>query len=101
MPPQAIEQRSEFIEMVGLMVQTFGLRRISGRILGLLMFDGTVLSAHDMAEMLETSKGSVSTGLQELQAKSVIHKISHSVCGAVDPVRCTGAKICQRNPRNT
>lgn len=78
MPPQAIEQRSEFIEMVGLMVQTFGLRRISGRILGLLVFDGAVLSAQDMAEVLETSKGSVSTGLQELQAKSVIHKISHS-----------------------
>ncbi len=66
MSPQALEQRSEFIEMVGLVVQAFGLCRIFGRILGLLILDGTAPSAQNMAEMLETSKGTVSTGLQEI-----------------------------------
>lgn len=66
MSPQALEQRSESIEMVGLVVQAFGLRRIFGRILGLLNLDGTAPSAQNMAEMLETGKGTVSTGLQEI-----------------------------------
>ncbi|SHF75949.1 DNA-binding transcriptional regulator GbsR, MarR family [Loktanella atrilutea] len=69
--------RLEFIEAIGLRLQAFGLLRASGRILGLLVFDGTDMSAPGLATALGISKGSVNTGLQELQSRSVIRKVSH------------------------
>ncbi|MCF7701819.1 GbsR/MarR family transcriptional regulator [Loktanella sp. M215] len=69
--------RENFIEMIGLSVQDFGLRRASGRILGLMVFDGAEMSAPALSDALGISKASVNTGLQELQSRSVIRKISH------------------------
>lgn len=68
--------RSDFIEMVGLIAQDEGLPRISGRIMGLLLFDGRPYSFGELATVLQVSRGSVSANARMLSERGVIRKVA-------------------------
>lgn len=70
------EIRSDFIEMMGLIAQDEGLSRISGRIMGLLLFDGGPYSFGELATELKVSRGSISANARMLSEKGVIRKIA-------------------------
>jgi DNA-binding transcriptional regulator GbsR (MarR family) len=57
--------RSEFIEKTGLISQAEGLPRIAGRVFGLLIFDGDMVSFGDLATRLQVSRASISTSIAE------------------------------------
>ena len=68
--------RSDFIETVGLIAQDEGFPRISGRIMGLLMFDGRPYSFGELATALQVSRGSVSANARLLSERGVIRKVA-------------------------
>ncbi len=70
------EIRADFIEKVGMMSQSDGLPRISGRVLGLLIFDGTAVSFGDLAEQLQVSRGSISSASRMLVDRGMIKRVS-------------------------
>jgi DNA-binding transcriptional regulator GbsR (MarR family) len=67
---------SQFIENMGLHYQHYGLSRISGRILGLLLVTPQPISSEEMAEALQVSRSSVSTNLRTLLMTGLIEKVS-------------------------
>lgn len=66
--------RLEFIELVGRIVQAEGLPRNAGRLLGLLIFDGGQISFGDLAEILQISRGSVSSSSRMLEEFGLIRR---------------------------
>lgn len=68
------EIRTQFIEDMGLMAQGDGMARIAGRILGLLIFDGTSASFSDLADELQVSRGSISVNVRMLIDRGIIRK---------------------------
>ncbi len=66
----------EFIESMGLYFERFGLARIGGRILGLLMVADRPLSLEDMSTALQVSRASVSTNMRLITASSLAEQIS-------------------------
>lgn len=56
----------EFIEELALFYEKWGVPRIGGKILGLLLTEEGKLSSEDIASKLAISKGSVSTNLRLL-----------------------------------
>ncbi len=72
----AAHTRAEFIELVGLIVQAEGLPRNAGRLLGLLIFDGGRVSFAELAENLQISRGSVSSGSRLLEEFGLIKRVS-------------------------
>lgn len=66
----------EFIESMGVYFERFGLARIGGRILGLLMVADRPLSLDDLASMLQVSRASISTNLRLITASSLAEQIS-------------------------
>lgn len=74
--PHHSETRSDFIEKVGLISQAEGLPRIAGRIFGTLVFDGSIVSFGDLAEMLQVSRASVSTSVRLLEERGLIKRIA-------------------------
>jgi DNA-binding transcriptional regulator GbsR (MarR family) len=72
-----LEPREKVIEDFGLYFEQYGLPRILGRIYGLLLItDEPVLGLDDMAEQLGISKASASTTARQLQAFTLIEKVS-------------------------
>jgi DNA-binding transcriptional regulator GbsR (MarR family) len=67
---------SQFIENMGLHYQHYGLSRISGRILGLLLVTLHPISSEEMAETLQVSRSSVSTNLRTLLMTGLVEKVS-------------------------
>lgn len=70
------DNRSDFIEKVGLITQAEGLPRIAGRIFGMLVFDGETVSFSDLADRLEVSRASVSTSMRLLEERSLIKRVA-------------------------
>ena len=66
----------EFIESMGIYFERYGLPRIGGRILGLLMVADRPLSLDDMASTLHVSRASVSTNMRLISASSLADHIS-------------------------
>ncbi|PWE29150.1 hypothetical protein C4N9_10090 [Pararhodobacter marinus] len=66
--------RSDFITLMGQMVESHGLSPISGRIMGLLIFDGEARSFSDLATELGVSRGSISANARLLVARGSIMK---------------------------
>lgn len=65
----------KYIEDVGLFYERFGLAKMSGRILGLLMAtDEEKVSFDDMVIQLQASKGSVSGNINFLLKQNLIEK---------------------------
>lgn len=74
--PQQSKQ-AHFVEEVGLMFESVGLPRMAGRIFGwLLVSDPPQQSHNELAEMLQASKGSISTMTRLLIQLSLIERIS-------------------------
>lgn len=66
----------EFIESMGVYFERYGLPRIGGRILGLLMVADRPLSLDDLAGMLRVSRASISTNMRLITASSLAEPIS-------------------------
>lgn len=65
-----------FIERLGLYFEEFGLPRISGRLLGLLLISDRPLSLDEIATELRVSRGSVSTNARMLTRTKLIERVS-------------------------
>jgi DNA-binding transcriptional regulator GbsR (MarR family) len=61
---------------MGLHYQHYGLSRISGRILGILLVTPHPISSEEMAETLQVSRSSVSTNLRTLLMTGLVEKVS-------------------------
>ncbi len=69
--------RAGFIDFMGRALETQGMPPISGRILGLLIFDGTARSFSDLATELGVSRGSISANSRSLVARGMLEKVNH------------------------
>jgi DNA-binding transcriptional regulator GbsR (MarR family) len=63
-PERLTFEQSEFIESMGVFFEYFGLPRIIGRLMGLLMLADHPLTLDDMARALLVSRASVSTNIR-------------------------------------
>lgn len=66
----------EFIESMGIYFERYGLPRIGGRVLGLLMVADRPLSLDDLAGMLRVSRASISTNMKLITASSLAEQTS-------------------------
>lgn len=64
----------EFIEQLGLMSKNDGMPRIAGRIYGLMLLREGPLCLDDIAELLQVSKGSVSTNARRLERMGILER---------------------------
>lgn len=67
---------SQFIENMGLHYEAYGLPRIGGRILGLLLVAPGPVSSEEMADALQVSRSSISTNLKTLLMSELVEKVS-------------------------
>ena len=70
------EVRTEYIEKMGLIVQTEGLPRSAGRLVAMLMFDGRTVSFGELAEELQISRGGVSTAVRILEDRGLVKRVT-------------------------
>ena len=70
------QSRENFVESIGMFFQTEGMPRTSGRLLGLLIFDGQPVSFGDLADRLKVSRGSISTSSRMLEQAGLIKRVS-------------------------
>ncbi|MDB4254687.1 MarR family transcriptional regulator [bacterium] len=68
--------RSEFIEKIGLIKQAEGLPRIAGRVFGMLIFDGEMVSFGDLATRLQVSRASISTSIRLLEERGLVKRMT-------------------------
>jgi DNA-binding transcriptional regulator GbsR (MarR family) len=64
-----------FIERMGLTLESEGLPRIAGRIFGLLLVSEDARSLDDLAAELRVSKGSVSTNTRLLEQRGLLERV--------------------------
>jgi len=69
-------QTMEFVERMGLALESDGLPRIAGRIFGLLLLSEDCRSLDDLATELGVSKASVSTNARLLEQRGVLERNS-------------------------
>ncbi len=67
---------SQFVENMGLHYQEYGLTRIAGRIIGLLLISPKPISSEEMAEALQVSRSSISTNIRTLLVWELVEKVS-------------------------
>ncbi|MEN4011439.1 MAG: hypothetical protein AB1453_14375 [Chloroflexota bacterium] len=67
---------SQFIENMGLHFEEYGIPRIGGKILGLLLVSSRAVSPEEMAEILQVSRSSISTNLRTLQIAGLAERVS-------------------------
>lgn len=65
-----------FIESLGLYYENFGVPRIGGRMLGLMLLVSQPISAEQIAATLRISRGSVSTNVRTLGLMNMIDQVS-------------------------
>lgn len=69
------EERASYVEDFGLLCEGFGLPRMVGRVLGaLLISDPPDLSAEELAETLQASRGSISSATRTLIQMGLVQK---------------------------
>jgi len=69
-------KKRQFIEDIGMFFESQRMPRMAGRVIGLLLIsDPPVLTAGDIGDMLEISKGSVSTNTRFLLQLGMVEKI--------------------------
>ena len=66
---------ANFVERMGLALETDGLPRIAGRVFGLLLISEGERSLDDLASELRVSKGSVSTNARLLEQRGILERI--------------------------
>jgi DNA-binding transcriptional regulator GbsR (MarR family) len=69
------EPVADFIEQMGLALESDGLPRIAGRIFGLLLVSEDARSLDELATELRVSKASVSTNARLLEQRGVLERI--------------------------
>ncbi len=67
---------THFIESMGRYFESYGIPRIGGRILGLLLIAHEPLSAEEIASILKVSRGSISTNFRLLLASALAEKVT-------------------------
>jgi DNA-binding transcriptional regulator GbsR (MarR family) len=67
---------TRFIENLAQYFESFGIPRIGGRILGLLLVSSEPLSAEDISTTLKVSRGSVSTNIRFALQVGLAEKVS-------------------------
>ncbi|MEN8840022.1 MAG: MarR family transcriptional regulator, partial [Octadecabacter sp.] len=68
--------RADFIEKTGLITQAEGLPRIAGRVFGLLIYDGSMVSFGDLATKLQVSRASISTSIRLLEERGLVKRVA-------------------------
>ena len=69
------EERAGYAEDFGLLFEGFGLPRMVGRVLGVLLISGgSEFSAEDLAEALQASRGSISSATRTLVAMGLVQR---------------------------
>lgn len=66
---------TEFIETMGLRFQEQQMPRIAGRLFGLLLIEGGPLSFGELSDLLQVSRGSVSTNARMLAEFGLIERV--------------------------
>jgi DNA-binding transcriptional regulator GbsR (MarR family) len=66
----------DFVERMGRIMETEGMPRIAGRILGFLLIHEGAFSLDDLAEQLQVSKASVSTNARLLEQVGALERTS-------------------------
>ena len=74
MPPDS-QIKQGFIQDFGDRYQSFGLSKLMGRVVGLLIFEAGPLSLDEIAEQLQHSKGPVSQITRRLTEHGLIRKV--------------------------
>lgn len=76
--PLAGDRRTllQFIENIGLHFEEYGVPRIGGKILGLLLASSRPVSPEEMTDLLQISRSSVSTNLRTLLMTGLADRIS-------------------------
>ncbi|MGR3793183.1 GbsR/MarR family transcriptional regulator [Vannielia sp. SX4] len=70
------EIRDEFIEKIGLLMQSDGLPRTAGRVMGALVWEGSPVAFCDLATELQVSRGSISTATRALIDRRMIRRVT-------------------------
>ena len=73
--PRDSQIKQEFIQDFGDRYQNFGLSKLMGRIVGLLIFEEGPLSLDEIAEKLQVSKGPVSQITRRLNENGLLRKV--------------------------
>jgi len=68
---------TRFMEGMGMYFESFGIPRIGGRILGLLLIAHEPLSAERIATILKVSRASISTNFRLLLASNLAEKVTY------------------------
>ncbi|MBM1691177.1 GbsR/MarR family transcriptional regulator [Sulfitobacter geojensis] len=68
--------RANFIEKIGVITQSEGLPRIAGRVLAMLLYDGEKVSFGQLADALQVSRGSISSGVRMLESQQLIKRVA-------------------------
>lgn len=71
-PIELSESQRKFIEKLGFYYEGYGVPRIGGRMLGLLLVAGEPISAEQMARVLRVSRSSVSTNIRLLVSYGMV-----------------------------
>jgi DNA-binding transcriptional regulator GbsR (MarR family) len=79
-PPDKFKKLSpelaRFIESMGMYFESYGIPRIGGRILGLLLVAHEPLSAEQIASILRVSRASISTNFRILLTSGLAEKVT-------------------------
>ncbi len=67
---------SQFVESMGLLMEKYGLPRIGGRILGLLMLQNEPQSLDDLTRLLGVSRASISTNVRMSEASGLVERVT-------------------------
>ena len=68
-------QTGNFVERMGVALESDGLPRIAGRIFGLVLVSEDARSLDDLAAELRVSKGSVSTNARLLEQRGLLERV--------------------------
>lgn len=76
-PPNRTAAKQAYIEEMGLLMESFGLPRMWGRVFAaLLLADPPEQTAEELAATLQASRGSISTATRMLEQAGLIERIS-------------------------
>ena len=67
---------SDFVEALGMILQGEGMPRIAGRLLGVFILSGSTHSFAELSDMLEVSRGSISTNTRLLEDLGIIERVA-------------------------
>lgn len=68
---------TRFVEGMGMYFESYGIPRIGGRILGLLLITHEPLSAERIASILKVSRASISTNFRLLLTSNLAEKVTY------------------------